>query len=156
MQATNERFVYVQDMSPENMPEAFTGTGPLEVPKPLEFAPVVMRYFRAEHAQVDNDLVVHLFVSESVQQKWTPSQIQNWWLNDFATAMSDTAEDYFGTTSPRLVAKYTEEVASWWLTAQGCGHVLDPDAYLRAFYAQLDETLHDALLRANGTPTGKA
>jgi hypothetical protein len=151
----SERYVQVADMSPENMPQAFQGAGPMDVPRPLTFDPVEMRYFRAEHTLSDQDIVIHFYVSSAVRKNWSESQIAPWWLNDFANSMSNEAQKYFNAGPPRLMAKYTPEVASWWFKAQGFAHMLDVGAFLRAFYEQLDETLHSELVHANGPLVGK-
>jgi len=119
-------------------------------PKPIEFSYATHENFRAEYALVNEDLIVHFFLPESVDPSQA-SAYRNWWYTDFAKIMSEEAQAYFGAEYPRIMAKYTEEVASWWLKAQGYDHLLDPLAYLQRFFAQLD-----ARLLETGSPFSSA
>lgn len=153
---SNERFVQVREVEEGKAPIAFQGEGDMEVPKALEFKVVERRYFRAEHTMDGSNIVIHFFVSAAMKESWTTTQIEHWWLKEFATKLSDAAQEYFQATVPRIMAKYTAEVASWWFKAQGYDYLLDYEEFLRAFYERLDETLNSALLPEDEFPRGMA
>lgn len=113
-------------------------------PKPIEFKVEEYQNFRVEYALVNEDFVVHFFVTQTQIQTMEESELEQWWLNGFAVGMDRVAQEYFDAGPPRLQAKYTQEVASWWLKAQGYGHLVSPEAYLLGFFAQLDGTFHSA------------
>lgn len=111
------------------------------VPKFKEYA---CYSFKAEHAIIDGDIVIHFFLPAHARVD-TPEAEQEWmqyWLGRFADAMDRTAREYFEAEHPRLVAKYTEEMASWWFRARGFGaDILDPDLFVTKFYEKLDAAL---------------
>jgi hypothetical protein len=143
---TSERYVRIAEAEGKDVPAAIQSAGGLAVPKALEFKPSAFRYFKAEYALSDRDVIIHFYVSDPVRAQWDTTQIERWWLRDFAATLSTVAQDYFQATVPRIVAKYTPEAASWWFKAQGYDYLLDLEAFLRAFYERLDETLHSALV----------
>jgi len=116
---------------------AADGDGVLE-PKPVEFVLREFRTFRTEHGMKDRDLVVHFFLRSNVTSD-TAHLYRDWWLNTFPTILDAQAQAYFEAGPPRLAAKYTEELASWWFLAQGYDHLLDPVGHLEKFLAVLDE-----------------
>lgn len=151
-----ERYVAITEMRSEQAPGTLQAEGDMGVPKPVEFLEVDMRYFRAEYTPEGRDIIVHFFVSETLRAQWHVDTIERWWLNAFPQALSAVAQEHFNATVPRIMAKYTPEVASWWFKAQGFDYLLDREAFLRAFFALLDETLHASLLQGVASPTGRA
>jgi len=103
--------------------------------------------FKAEYAVIDGDIVIHFFLPAQARVD-TREEEQRWmqyWLGRFADVMDRTAREYFEAEHPRLVAKYTEEVASWWFCARGFGsNVLDPDLFVTKFYEVLDARIREA------------
>jgi hypothetical protein len=93
--------------------------------------------FTAEYAWVDQDLVMHFFLPP---EKKLP-EATAYWTEHFPRCLDAEARSFFGADYPRLVAKYTTEMASWWFRAHGYGHVLDPDAFAVKFLHRLDRTL---------------
>ena len=67
--------------------------------------------------------------------------IENYWLTTFPKILDESAKTFFDAGSPRLQAKYTEELVSWWFKAQGYGNRIDPDAYALRFFDVLDAAL---------------
>lgn len=103
--------------------------------------------FDAEYAWVDNDLIVHFFMPPEFIN--TPKDMrESWWLGTFASCLDTAAQQFFSADYPRLVAKYTEEMQSWWFRARGYGDVLDPDAFAIAFFKRLDATIDRAQTQA--------
>ena len=49
--------------------------------------------------------------------------------------------EYFEADKPRLTAKWTEEMKSWWLQANNFSHILDLDRFLSDFFQKLDEEI---------------
>lgn len=96
--------------------------------------------FRAEWAEVGNAFVIHFFMSQEVSNLSTRKRH---WEHEFPQVLSDTAEQYFQATVPRLVASYTPELESWFMRAVGFTP-LDPEAFLRGFFDQLDRALDEA------------
>ena len=109
--------------------------------QPMSFKQEMYSNFRVEYAFNDGVFVVHFFVHPQAIRQWPESSLEHWWQNDFARTMSDVAQQHFQATLPRIIAKYTMETASWWFRAQGYGYLLDPEGFLLAFFALLDETL---------------
>jgi len=102
--------------------------------------------FVAEHAVINGDLHVHFFLpteagdlkraDANLQRKW-----EAYWLETFPKFLSPVAKEYFQSDKPRLVAKYTEEVASWWFCGRGYGDALNPDELALGFERALDGAL---------------
>ncbi len=101
--------------------------------------------FRGEFTWIDGDLVIHFFLTpEMLQLNRTEEggpQIKTYWLNTFPLALDRASKEYFLADSPRLQAKYTEELASWYFRAQGYADRLDPDLFAETFFEHLDEVL---------------
>jgi hypothetical protein len=150
-----ERTVQVSQVDKGNAATAFSGTGDMLLPAVLSFVSTGYRYFLEEHALVERDLVVHFFTTEQQQKTWDVNALEQWWLNTFACTLSAVACDYFQAGPPRIMAKYTKEVASWWFKAQGFDHLLDLSAFLHVFFERLDETLHAELLAPGALPPGR-
>ncbi|MFA5436040.1 MAG: hypothetical protein WC372_08395 [Candidatus Neomarinimicrobiota bacterium] len=117
------------------------------VPK---FEEKVYRYFTAKHGVVGADLVVQFFLpkeAEAAAKKGDATAQRRWesfWLETFRDQLSPVAQSYFHTDYPHIVAKYTEELASWWFRARGFGETMDPKALAEGFELRL----HEAVLQA--------
>lgn len=96
--------------------------------------------FLAEWAQIDGDLVVHFFPAPE-QNALAEKAQERYWLRDFPQLLSDTAEQYFNATKPRLTASYAEELSSWYFRARGFALQLDPAEFIGRFFVLLDEAL---------------
>lgn len=109
------------------------------VPK---FVPVTrFPSFRAEWVlQGGKDLVIHFFRPEGLASP--PSQAhRDYWLTRFPTFLDSTARSYFHAERPRLQAKYTMEVDSWWFKANSYEHIIDLAGFAEKFLEALDASL---------------
>ena len=108
----------------------------------VSFTPVT-RYttFQAEYAVKGADLVFHFFLTPEMDGMPKDGPVAVYWMRSFPDILDGTAQDFFRATAPRLQAKYTEEMASWWLRAQGFGENLDPEGLAESFLDQLDRDL---------------
>lgn len=97
--------------------------------------------FSAEFAVVDNDIVIHFFLTPELALQQDEPSVENYWLGKFPKTLDKTARDYFQADFPRLMAKYTQELKSWWFKAQGYGLNIDPDAFVKKFFETLDKSL---------------
>ena len=101
--------------------------------------------FKAEYGIVGDDLVVHFYLPEGFDITSMGTQQQklwsDWWGGDFPNVMSRVAQEYFEVEYPRVVAKYTEEVASWWFCARGFASSFDPHRLLETFLEKMDAAL---------------
>lgn len=93
--------------------------------------------FDSEWTMIDDNIVFHFFMPASHRVT------EPYWIEVFAAALNEVAQAHFDATLPRLQAKYTEEVKSWWFKAQGYGHILDMPAYIDKFLARLDTKLDE-------------
>ena len=112
----------------------------------VKFTEKSYQSFRVEYASVAGDLVIHFFLPKAAGdlEKAQPSQVRFWesyWLEKFPAVLSPAAQEYFEADKPRLAAKYTEELASWWFRAQGFGDSLDLTALAEKFFGKLDSLL---------------
>jgi hypothetical protein len=64
-----------------------------------------------------------------------------WWCGTFPDVLSSVAQEFFEVEYPRVVAKYTEEVASWWFAARGFASSMDPQKLLEVFLQKMDSAL---------------
>ena len=106
------------------------------------------RSFAAEYALIDGNIIIHFFLPVhakagsfdkqpmEVREKWMA-----YWLQRFPIHLDRIARSYFEAEAPRLKAKYTEEVASWWFKADNYGHLLSIDLFVAGFFSQLDASL---------------
>ena len=108
----------------------------------------VYKAFKAEYGVKDQDIVIHFYLPlENPERlgKVPPKTLQSWnafWLETFPEVLSPTAQEYFQEDKPRILAKYTPEVASWWFVARGFGsRVLDPVVFSERFLERLDALL---------------
>jgi hypothetical protein len=103
------------------------------VPK---FTPLSYPTFLAEYAvQSGQDIVVHFFLPQGFLGA------QDYWTSRFPTALDATAREYFAAERPRLQAKFTQELNSWWFKARGYGHIIDLVGFVRKFFETLDASL---------------
>jgi hypothetical protein len=103
--------------------------------------------FNAEYTYIGNDLVMHFFLPP--EKRLSNPADRDYWLNTFSNCLDAAARRYFNADYPRLMAKYTEEVESWWFKACGFGHVIDPDALAAKFLKGLDAMLDAATCAAS-------
>lgn len=99
--------------------------------------------FRAKWAVIGDDIQVQFFLPKHAKTN-TPREAEAWqeyWLKRFASKLDTVSRQYFDAESPRLLAKYTPELASWWFKAQGFSHMVDPKKYVDGFLDLLDSTL---------------
>jgi hypothetical protein len=112
----------------------------------IQFTEKSYKSFRSEYTSVNGDLTIHFFLPAAAGDLKTasPTQIRQWevyWLKTFPEALSPTAKEYFQSDKPRLVAKYTEEVSSWWFCARGFGDSLSLSTLAERFFEKLDAAL---------------
>lgn len=106
--------------------------------------------FTAEYAWKDGDLVMHFFLPpEASAPTSSPHHAPKkmwlkWWTETFAKCLDEAARKYFNADYPRLEARYTEELESWWFRAKGYSHVLDGDAFALQFLKELDRCVDQA------------
>jgi hypothetical protein len=60
------------------------------------------------------------------------------WQEAFPTLLDESARNYFRAEYPRLMARFTGELQSWWLKAQGFGLALAPAALAEGYLELLD------------------
>jgi len=111
----------------------------------IQFTPVpAYTTFTAEYALVGGEnIVVHFFLTPEMQQG-TGNAGDGYWLTRFPQVLDGVAREHFQANFPRLMAKYTEELQSWWFKAQGYGDRIDLDKFLTAFFEKLDVALERA------------
>jgi len=113
-----------------------------------KFKPVdLYTTFKAEYFLDDGDYIIHFFLPNRAAEDSSPLTAQEgyYWSQLFPQVLSDTAEDYFKATKPRVMAQYVPEVLSWYMRANGFGQRLDPDGYLERFFKRLDENIDAAV-----------
>jgi hypothetical protein len=147
----DERTITIQGMSHEQAVSQLSGEMAEGVEEDVERAVVKFteksyRSFRGEYTNVAGDLTIHFFLpAEAGDLKTaTPSQVRYWeayWLQKFPDTLSQVAREYFQADKPRLVAKYTEELASWWFCARGFGDSLSLSMLAEKFFERLDASL---------------
>lgn len=92
--------------------------------------------FTAEYAMVMGALVVHFFIPPDFK-----GDVRYYWTMVFPRALDKVAQDHFNARSPRLQAKFTSELNSWWFRARGYDHILDIPKYVTSFFTALDAAL---------------
>jgi hypothetical protein len=97
--------------------------------------------FIAEYTIKDDDLVFHFFLTPELDKEPKDGPVAVYWMRTFPLTLDKAAQNFFRATAPRLQAKYTVELQSWWLRAQGFGTNLDPDALAMRFLHELDKAL---------------
>lgn len=94
--------------------------------------------FKVEFEYSTGDVIVHFFLPK---RKVT----EHYWKVLFAEALEEIGQAHFQATRPRLVARYTEELHSWWFKAQNYGHLIDLETYVIRFFEKLAERMGPAL-----------
>ncbi len=104
--------------------------------------------FLAEYVFLDGNIVIHFFppreafeLSQTSQQPRISAEYLKYWKRKFPTVLSPVAEEFFNATAPIITATYVEEMASWWMRANGYASRMDPDGFIRLFFAELDRSL---------------
>jgi hypothetical protein len=90
------------------------------------------------------DLVVHFFLPPDLRPadgEELPINFRSYWLERFPKALDEVARSYFQADSPRLQAKYTAELNSWWFLAQGYDHLVGLHTFVLGFLEKLDSSL---------------
>lgn len=108
--------------------------------------------FTAEYTLKDKDIVVHFFLPKDFRRSGQAAHV--YWTTTFAVALDSVAQEVFQATQPRLQAKYTEELNSWWLRARGYDHLIDTRKFMEKFFERLDEELERALALSIGGRNG--
>jgi hypothetical protein len=111
-----------------------------------QFTEVKLPEFKARFAFIDNDAVIHFFLPSAAgnlgkadamtQRKW-----EAYWMEVFPALLSSVSKEHFRADKPRLVAKYTEDFASWWFRARGYGDSLNPAGLIQTFLEKLASAL---------------
>lgn len=99
--------------------------------------------FKAKWSVIGEDIQIQFYLPKhaKLDDQRAAEAWQDYWLKKFAATLDASARKYFDADSPRLLAKYTPEMASWWFKAQGFAHMLDPEAYVEGFLDLLNEQL---------------
>jgi hypothetical protein len=92
--------------------------------------------FLAEYALINGNVVVHFF--ETPERPW---QDTGYWRKLFPAVLDEQGQLHFQGTFPRLKARLTEEMRSWWFEAQNYTHIIDLDDYMGRFFHRLDRQL---------------
>lgn len=104
-----------------------------------EFIKLSYNGFRAEYHIPGESIVVHFYLPQNKRVT------EKYWKESFAAVLNVVGQEHFQAAAPRLVARYTEELQSWWFRAQGYGHIIDLHAYVESFFGKLDAHLAPAL-----------
>jgi hypothetical protein len=128
-----------QQVSVDKFREVFDGVGDqLLVEAPNFMSVDSYTTFKAEYAVLDGDIVFHFFANDEINRLPDP---WHYWKTVFPRCLERVAEKYFAATYPRVRAAYTDELASWWLRANGFGHILNMDEFAKQFLERLDKEL---------------
>jgi len=92
--------------------------------------------FLVEYALIDTNIVIHFF--ETPEKPWTND---TYWRTIFPKALNDKGQEIFQAGYPRLQAKITEEMHSWWFQAKSYAHIIDLDNFMVKFFDALDAAL---------------
>lgn len=103
-----------------------------------KFTEVEFKSFKAEYDLSGSNIIIHFFMPKR-------RVTELYWKDLFAQALNDIGQAHFQATAPRLVAKYTEELHSWWFKAQGYDHIIDLPKYLSRFFEALEERMVPSL-----------
>ena len=102
--------------------------------------------FLAEFAFVDRDIVLHFFPPREAyvvagEKLRVVDSYLLWFQRRFPEVLSPVAEEYFQATKPVVVAQYVPEMTSWWMRCGGFAARLEPEAFIRKFFALLDQRI---------------
>lgn len=103
--------------------------------------------FAAEWVLQNGNIIVHFFLPSDFERGAQSKRV--YWTMLFPIALDYVAQEVFAATAPRLQAKYTEELNSWWFRANKYDHIIDLKAFLRKFFDSLDAELEKALSAEN-------
>lgn len=92
--------------------------------------------FRAEYALNGSNIVVHFF--ETIERPWSNS---GYWRDTFPAVLDKQGQEHFQAAFPRLKARITEEMKSWWFSAQNYDHLLNLDEFMTRFFDKLDSQI---------------
>ena len=92
--------------------------------------------FTAEYTLIGEDVVVHFFATKEF-----PLEDGAYWQDRFPKLLNVVGRSHFSAGYPRLAAKFTPEMGSWWFRAQGYSHILDLDRFMLKFFSKLDGDL---------------
>jgi len=146
------RQVVLTEVPKEKAKETLLGAGDVEVDFAKgvpEFEKATLDSFRAEYSVIGGNLIVHFFPPKRAEEHIRNSQTQasklwlEYWLKRFPSKLDSVARGYFDAEYPRLQAKYTEEVASWWFRAQGYDNLIDSKKFVQGFLERLDAALRE-------------
>src|SRR5262245_61959488 len=112
-----ERTVVLSDLGPDDTKRVLSGeTGGTRLADIEDAVPRFIKRdyaaFRVEYDYRTGDFVIHFFLPKG--KKVT----ERYWKVLFAEALDSVGQEHFQATKPRLVARYTEELHSWWFKAQ--------------------------------------
>lgn len=143
-----ERQVGLGEVPYEEANQALGREEPMAIPETAipKFVKKDYENFRADYSMVGDDIVIHFYLPKRADIS-VPSSAQawmEWWLKYFPTRLDWKAKQYFEAEYPRLAARYTEEMASWWFKAQSYGYLLDASAFIEKFLQELDSALQAA------------
>ena len=147
MNQEHERTVSLGEVAPEQAKGALQSLAGSDIGGVANGVPKLVSFecysFRAEYGLVGDNIVVHFYLPSHAKTD-TPDARKEWmayWMERFPDKLDVTARSYFEADRPRLVVKYTEELASWYFRGQGYAHMLDPAAFVQKFLSLLDEEL---------------
>jgi hypothetical protein len=113
-----------------------------------DFRKTRTKSFKAQWDLIDGNIVVHFFLPAQAQQHLkNPEGRAAWmkyWLEKFPAHLDPVAQKHFDAEYPRLVAKYTEEEASWWFKAQGYDKLIALTKFMEKFFELLDASLQES------------
>ncbi len=111
---------------------------------PMEFDEAEYPEFVVEVALAGKereDYVVHFF-----PPKWpNDERLRTYWLDVFPVVLSDEAQRFFNAGPPTLVAKYTDENASWWFRAYGQAKTVFVTERILKFLQELSDALSNKI-----------
>jgi hypothetical protein len=104
--------------------------------------------FLAEYTLIDENLVIHFFGTQEHPVDQSPRG-ESYWQSLFPDCLNTVGQSYFQATAPRLTAKYTAELHSWFFKAQQYAHLLDLAGFVRGFLEALDRELEAGSTKAS-------
>jgi hypothetical protein len=138
----NERTVGIAEATDEQAAELMEGEPRFYkgVSKAIPRYKEVTNYtnFKAEYALIEKDLVLHFYETPE-----RPVKAGGYWHSTFPAVLDKVGQEYFQATAPRLVAKWTPEMKSWFFKAQRYDYVLDIDAFVLRFLERLDAEIDE-------------
>lgn len=112
-----------------------------------DYRKVKTKSFKAQWDIINDDIVVHFFLPAQAEQHLKNADGRaawmKYWMEKFPEKLDSVAKGHFDADYPRLQAKYTEEMASWWLKAQGFSKLINPQKFMEKFFGLLDTALQE-------------